>query len=77
MTAHNGLRGLACLHVVFFHSFLFCYADQRIVFIHLNGYAANNFFFLLSGFTLGVVYGRNLVKGDDGKGKPFNFRDFY
>ena len=52
MSAHVGLRGLLTLWIVAFHSLL--YSD--LGFVDLQGSAWMTMFFLLSGFSLGIVY---------------------
>ena len=49
-----GLRGLAALHVMFFHFLL--------PFLHLQGSMEMPTFYLLSGFTLTMAYGRKEEK---------------
>lgn len=64
MESHTGLRGLCALWVMLFHAFLFgSYGNA----INLNGSVAMPIFFILSGFSLGVVYGgsNNDDDGDD------------
>ena len=53
MKAHNGFRGLLSLHIAIFHYFLWN-KDKRF---GIGGSAIMPLFFLLSGYTLGVVYG--------------------
>ena len=50
----DGLRGVAALMVVWFHifeAFATSHLDQRIN----HGYLAVDFFFILSGFVIGIV----------------------
>jgi len=55
MESHNGLRGFCCLWVLIFHSVNFgSYGNI----VDLNGSVAMPIFFILSGFSLGVVYGK-------------------
>lgn len=49
MKQHNGLRGLLAIHVAIFH---------YIMPIHTYGNVHMPFFFLLSGFSLSVLYGK-------------------
>jgi peptidoglycan/LPS O-acetylase OafA/YrhL len=60
MAAHNGLRGVLACWVMLFHCVL--YSDYPL---DLQGSSLMPFFFLLSGFTLAVVYGAKT--GDDGQ----------
>jgi peptidoglycan/LPS O-acetylase OafA/YrhL len=52
MTAHIGMRGFLTVWIVVFHSIL--YSD--LSYINLQGSAWMTMFFLLSGFSLGVIY---------------------
>lgn len=52
MSAHVGLRGLLTIWIVVFHSLLYSEAG----YINLEGSSLMTLFFLLSGFSLGVVY---------------------
>ena len=52
----DGLRGVAAITVVIFHTFE-AYADSSVFKQHLNhGYLAVDFFFLLSGFVVAYAY---------------------
>ena len=51
----EGLRGLAALHVLFFHYLLFSLGTNKI---NISGSLEMPLFFLLSGFTLSLAYGR-------------------
>eukprot|EP00455_Lapot_gusevi_P019571 TRINITY_DN2090_c0_g1_i1.p1 TRINITY_DN2090_c0_g1~~TRINITY_DN2090_c0_g1_i1.p1 ORF type:complete len:467 (+),score=112.92 TRINITY_DN2090_c0_g1_i1:96-1496(+) len=57
MTAHNGLRGAAAMWVMLFH--LILYSSLALDF---QGSSLMPLFFLLSGFSLAVVYGARTVK---------------
>ena len=50
----DGLRGVAALAVVVFHCFEVFTFDNRFVQLMNHGYLAVDFFFLLSGFVIGV-----------------------
>ena len=52
----DGLRGVAAITVVIFHTFE-AYAESSVFKQHLNhGYLAVDFFFLLSGFVIAFAY---------------------
>jgi hypothetical protein len=51
LSALNGLRGLVAVHIMTHHALLF--SDLRI---NIQGSVSMPIFFLLSGFTLAVVY---------------------
>lgn len=51
--AHTGLRGLLAVHVAVFH-----YLAIKPISINVFGHADMPFFFLLSGFSLAMLYGR-------------------
>ena len=54
-SALEGLRGLAALHVLFFHYLLFSLGTNEI---NISGSLEMPLFFLLSGFTLSLAYGK-------------------
>jgi peptidoglycan/LPS O-acetylase OafA/YrhL len=56
----DGLRGIAAIAVVGFHYNIFFLPQARLPFVG-RGYLAVDFFFLLSGFVLAHVYGRELA----------------
>ena len=56
MQAHNGVRGLLALHVCVFH-YLFGMGQWSPFHVNTQGNAHMPFFFLLSGFSLAVIYG--------------------
>jgi len=61
MRAHTGLRGICALYIVVFHT--------MVKIANLEGGSLMPLFFLLSGFTLAVVYGSCPVQ-------PMTLRDF-
>jgi len=71
MDALSGLRGLLMLHVIVFHSFYFSTANRSCdemdtVWndgLDLMGSASMTPFFLLTGFSLAVVYGTRPMDG--------------
>ncbi len=77
--AHTGLRGLLALYIMIFHSILFS------VGWNLHGVTIIPFFFLLSGYSLAISYGKNQYSSqvaDNGEEKAtqnfkFNFKHFY
>ncbi len=57
----DGLRGIAALAVVAFHFNIFFLPQARLPFVG-RGYLAVDLFFLLSGFVMAHVYGRELAE---------------
>lgn len=56
-TSLTGLRGLACLHIAIYH---FVYNSVEMREVDLMGNIAISLFYLLSGFSLTMVYGQRL-----------------
>lgn len=79
VTAHTGMRGLLALWIVIFHSLFYS------VGWNLQGSALMPLFFLLSGYSLAIGYGktkyRSRVEDDDKERRKyrskFDFRSFY
>eukprot|EP00941_MAST-03F_sp_MAST-3F-sp1_P005264 g5264.t1 len=61
MTALNGLRGFLSLYIVLFHCLIYSIGWD------IQGSGQMSFFFLLSGFSLAVVYGKDEQKFDSEK----------
>lgn len=60
----TGLRGLAALYVVIFHALILPATSTNPMAVFLNnGYLAVDVFFILSGFVMGLVHGRDFEGG--------------
>ena len=81
MTALEGFRGLISLYIAIFHFSL--HLSSYPVQVNLMGSLLMPFFFLMSGFSLAVTYGRRDYEGwclpwkQPHDGKVFNSGYFY
>jgi len=90
MNAHNGLRGLCAMWILLFHLFAGRIREMkqkspvwgyRYIVLDLQGCAIMPLFFILSGFSMAVVYGgkwyRLTIYGDELDGQQFDRWTYY
>jgi len=89
MRAHGGLRGLSAVWVVLFHILAgrlremvaYGHGEWRFMVLDIQGCAIMPLFFVLSGFSLAVVYGKKRYRveiyGDELDGERFAKLAFY
>ena len=61
--ALNGLRGLLAFHIMAFHAFIYLKPPSVNITLMLYGQVDMPLFFLLSGFSLTIAYGKTLWNG--------------